>query len=784
MAPKLNMSIKSKLSRRDFLKLSAAAIIASPYYHKIISLATLVTGGVLLTSCKNNNPNFEPTSADQSLAIATALPSVTSVDNSERYNIDKGFDPEVVFLSLATRYSPNQFFFINNSDHRDILAAILRQKSKFSSGDFRALMEAAIRDGYACGLSGCVDARVNYPSFFPNVMETTQEIDIATGELLPARKADMFGQPVYKIGTQPAVFEKGINISVFGPHQASLCDPGGCGAWNGINTLINDPNGLEILKGHGVTQATIDDLTELYLDATSRGLDLNDPEVQKLWAKIGAQMQSEANVKQWGGNHFTAYGVYGHADDTFQTIGVVDAFGNEFSIDDFPKLKAVTSYLNKPHPVIESIAKGQQPIIIAANGSRSHTIPFLFGDLTSESGLLFGADVDKIPGSPLNADEIRKLFAGTDYGKNVLQSKNFVVLLADTPQDMAMLRNTLLTTGLEKGGLIEFFEKQGVFVEMIPDAKGHFGEVGYIRGIEELFPEAYKIDPTGNIIRQYGHFDNNKPFFLNQLGLIAERDLYLNIINPEQFSKIKKVIDLLNTPGFKIAGKIALMGLQVIGDAYSIIEFVRWWEEDLLGKTLIYKNKVDNAIISPTARVLESAEEAVLKQNNKNALVTLTGCQIEKIILPQAELVAAFAGAYRAWFEKGQNGPRAEAPWKDIKREELSQLLTLELPSSLSPFTTPTQLFTNIEIMPCDQNFVNSGKVPGFREDDSDQRMMLVDYKTGMPILPDVPGQKTTIMAEDRNNPGVKYFFEVSVPDDKQQNFELHFVGLGCVPNT
>lgn len=772
------------LSRRDFLKLSASGLAL---LNPLVRALLFTTGGALLTACGNSNPNFEPYSADQDLAVATALPRVTLVEDGQRYKIEEGFDPDAIFLSLATRYSPKQFAFINNQDHRDILAAILRQNSKVSSGDFRALMNQAIRDGYACGLAGCVDSRVNYTNFFPNVLAPTHEVDLATAELVEARKADMFGQPIYKIGTQPAVFEQGINISVFGPHQTSLCDPSGCGAWNAIGDLVNDPNGagLEKLKHHGVTQTTIDDLSALYREASARGLDLNDPEVQKNWAKIGAKMQAEVNVKQWGGNHFTAYGVYGHADDTFQTIGVVDAFGNEYAIDDFPKLKAVTSYLDKPHPVIEYIARGQQPIIIAANGSRNHTIPSLFGDLTQESGLLFGADVDKIPGAPLTADEIRKMLAGTDYGKNVLQSKNFVVLVADTPQDMAMLRNTLLTTGLEKGGLIEFFDKNGVFVEMIPDANGHFGEVGYIRSVEDLFPDSFRIDPTGRIVRTYGNVDTNKSYFLNQLKNRVERDYLLELIDDVQFSKITKVLDWLNTPGVRFAGKISLMALQAFGDAYSIIEFVRWFEEDLLGKTLIYKNKFDNAYKSPNARVLETAEETVIKQNNKNALVSLVSGQIEKIVIPQKELVDAFAGAVLAWFDKGpDNGPRAEAPWKDIKYEELSQILTLDLPSSLGPSMVPTQLFTNLEIMPYNQHFVDLGKVPGFRDQDPDQRMMLIDSETGIPILPDVPGQKTTISAVDRNNPGVKYFFELSVPDDKQLDFELRFVGLGCVPDT
>ncbi|KKQ23443.1 MAG: hypothetical protein US40_C0015G0024 [Candidatus Roizmanbacteria bacterium GW2011_GWC2_37_13] len=771
-------------TRRDFLKLAGVYLpLLSPPVRALIAAGTVL----LTTSCKNNNREFNANSASQAYAIATATPKILTVESNELYTMGNEFDSEAIFLSLATRYSPDQFYFIRNRDHRDILSAILRQNSVVSSSDFQSLMEEAIRGGYACGLSGCVDARVNYPKFFPNVIEPSLEIDLQTGELVSGRTTDMVGQPVYKIGTQPAVFSEGINISVFGPHQASLCNPNGCGAWDAIGQLVNDPKGLDALRRHGVTQTTIDDLTALYNDAKTMGLDLSDLEVQKSWARIGAQMQSEANVKKWGGNHFTAYGVYGHADDTFQAIAVVDAFGNEYPIENFPKLKAVTSYLNKPHPIIEYIAQGQQPIIIAANGSRIHTIPDLFGDLTQESGLIFGADVDKIAGRPITVDEVRKMLAGTDYGKNVLQSKNFVVLIADTPEDMAMLRNTLLTTGLEKGGLVEFFSKENAaFVEMIPDKNGHFSEIGYIRNVEDLFPDAYRIDPTGKIIRNYGYANNNKSFFLNQLNRRVERDYLLGIIDDVQFSKINRIIEWFNTPGFRFAGKIGLSALQMFGDAVTIIEFVRWFEEDLLGKSLVYKNSLDNVKLTPDARVLTTKEEIQFLQKYKDTIIPLTLGHVEKITIPQSDLIEGFAGAVRGWMEKGQGSlkpiEKQEPPWRDIKYEELSQLLTIEVLDKLGSSGTPIQLFTTLEVVPYDENFVRLGKPPGFRNQDPDQKMALIDTQTGIPILPDVEGQKITISAFDPNKPTVRYFFELSVPDNNQTAFELRFVGLGCVP--
>lgn len=746
---------------------------------------TLIAAAAGLLACgplgqiatKTARPN-----ADQSFTIATQPANIESLDDFALHEIESWVPPEVAFLSLFTRYSPNQFLHIKDPLHRDVLSAILFEKAKLSAGGFQQLQDDAIRLGYACGIAGCGDSRVNYPKQFPNLTSPTHSLNTATGELI--------GVPVYRVGTQPAVFQDGIKISVFAPHQTAACITGGCGAWDGIQTLVTKPDGLELLKHHGVREATIEELTRLYNESLERGLTtFTDDDwrlLQERWSKIGARMQAEMNVKQWGGNHYTAYGIYGHADDTFKTIGVVDAFGAEYAIDDFPKLKAVTSYLNQPHPIFEEIAKGQKPIFVAANASRKYTIPGLFGNLTSESGLVFGSDVDKIGMKALTAQEARQLFAGSDYGMSVLRDQKFVALIADNARDMATLRHTLLTTGIEKGGVVDFLNRGGAFFEMIPDNNGVIREVVYVRNIDDLMGDALKIDFSGNAI-----FRNNlsvpaESFFLNQLENRVTRDFGLGVLSEFEASKMFNMIRFLKTPGARALGLLGRLGFQVIGDYQMIKSYVEWFTTEVLGEKIDFSIEVDYKNDSQTspviwnvdARVLTTEEEAHVREFNKANVTTLITGQIEKIQLFQSALIDSFAGAMRAHMKHGPGGVEGEIePWSKIPRDDLAQVLTLDIPNSnyLQP---PTRLYTSVEIKPYDD--ITDNIPPGFSPG---QEMMLIDTVSGIPILPDIPGQKTTIAAIDPNTPDVRYLFEVSVPEGGISRFELHFVGLAYLLN-
>lgn len=701
---------------------------------------------------------------------ATSIPRVYDLGGYTQFEIGSDIPSEIAFLSMASRYSPDQFRLITDPRHRDILSVILLENAKVAKSGFNRLVLEAIADGNACGLTGCGDSRVNFPKIFPNIPTAVGEVNVVTGDLV--------GIPVYRVGTQPAVFPKGVNISVFGPHQTAECLPGGCGAWGGIDTLINNPKGLAKLTEHGVSQMTIDELKRLYNQALTGGL--TTPEE---WSRVGARMQAELNAYQWGGTHYTAYGVYGHADDTFQAVKVIDNFGKEYSIDQFPKLKAVTSYINKPHPIIEEIAKGQQPIIIGINGSRNHTIPGLFGDLTNEPGLLFASDVDKIPGLPVSPAEARSVIAGADYGINVLPNKNFVVLVADNAQDMAVLRTTLLTEGVEKGSIQAFFERGGIIVEMMPDKTGRFTGLAYVRTAEDLMGDAVRID-FANSATMRGAIDLDS-VFLGQLESRTLRDFELKVISESTKTRILNLLTFLRNPALRPIGLLAKLGLQFIGDYYMIKGFVEWFYGTLFDENLIYKNKWEgwdsDKIVWRDKTVLTSSEEAKIMSENPGAHRWLAIGRLDHIKVKQDDLVQAHAGAFRGWLK---HGPKSEnvgiegevEPWKSISKNDLGKLVTLEIPAS-PPGIETTTLVTTLVSKPNDTNF--DGKEVQYIDTDPNQLMMLVDQTTGIPILGDVPGQTTTVAAIDPNNPKVRYFFEVtSVPKDRR--FEFRLVGIGC----
>ena len=740
------MAENGRFTRRDFLKLTLTAL-----------------GSTLLSSCASLE------GAGTLSPAATSTPRVYDLDGYKQYEIGSDIPPEIAFLSMASRYSPDQFRLIANPLHRDILSVMLLENAKVAKSGYARLVLEAIADGNACGLTGCGDSRVNFPKIFPNIPTAVKEVDVITGDLV--------GIPVYRVGTQPSVFPKGVNISVFGPHQTAECLPGGCGAWGGIDTLINNPNGLTQLTKHGVSQMTIDELQRLYNQALTGGL--TTPEE---WSRVGARMQAELNAYQWGGTHYTAYGVYGHADDTFQVMRVIDNFGNEYPIDQFPKLKAVTSYINQPHPIIEEIAKGQQPMIIGINGSRNHTVSGLFGDLTNESGLLFASDVDKIPGLPVSPAEARSVIAGADYGINVLPNKNFVVLVADNAQDMAVLRTTLLTEGVEKGSIQAFFERGGIIVEMMPDKTGRFSGIAYVRTAGDLMGDAARID-FANSATMRGAIDLDSAF-LGQLESRTLRDFELKVINEATKTRIMNLLTFLRSPALRPIGLLAKLGFQFIGDYYMIKGFVEWFYGTLFDENLIYKNKWDgwdsDKVIWRDKTVLTTPEEAKIRSENPGAHPWLSIGRLDHIKVKQDDLVQAHAGAVRAYFKHGPlpyYGWEGEAePWKSIDKNDLGKLVTLEIPPP-NPYEGVTTLVTTLVSKPNDQNF--DGREIEYNDTNPNQLMMLVDQTTGIPILGDIPGQVTTVAAIDPNNPKVRYFFEVSsIPEDRR--FEFRLVGIGC----
>jgi hypothetical protein len=158
--------------------------------------------------------------------------------------------------------------------------------------------------------------------------------------------------------------------------------------------------------------------------------------------------------------------------------------------------------------------------------------------------------------------------------------------------------------------------------------------------------------------------------------------------------------------------------------------------------------------------------------------------RLDRIDVFQDDLVQAYSGAIRAYIERGPGMPNAAVPWDKMASADVGKLLTLEILPPYGPADgPPLKLITTLVMKPNDENF--DGQDVIYDNTNPNQRMMLVDQMTGLPIFGDIGGQNTIVVAFDPSNPDVRYLFEVSVPLTNPQDpnsvdrkFVFKFVGV------
>ena len=552
---------------------------------------------------------------------------------------------------------------------------------------------------------------------------------------------------------------------------------GGCGALGGVEALVNNTNGITQLQHHGVSDMTIKDIQGLIRQGA--GTTANTETIEEGWARVGAQMQAEINAQAHFGAtgiktpHFTAYGIYGHADDSLQMIGVVDNLGYSHPLQDLPILSSYSSYLSQPHPIIEALAESQSPTIININASRNFSTQNLLGEYANKPGVVFKSEADRIIGKALSIEDARKIVAGGDYGIGALKNGQFLLLTADNAQDMATLRTMVLTEGIKDGSIAKFLDEGGMIVEMIPDEAGRFTGTTNILTRETLQGDLKMIDllESGRIGKQALLTDG---IFGGQLINQATRDYELGIITKEQLIKIQTIVKAVEpiTPFLKY-------GLQFAGDYLLIKDFHKWMTDVVLDEDLSFtapsiENK--NVFWADSTRILPTVEQNRIMSKNFGANPYLVSGLLDRVVVEQADLAKAHRGASAAYMKYGPGMKEERSPWKDMKSRDVGKLLELQIDPPFGIYDGQRlKLTTTLISKPNDEGFDGENII--YNDSDPNQRMMLVDQITGIPILGDVEGQKTIIPAFDPNNPNVTYLFEASsLP--KERRFEFRFVGI------
>lgn len=655
--------------------------------------------------------------------------------------------PEVALLSsLAGRPDLQVLGSLDmlTFEQKDIAYQMLSSNTESVLKGLPLAQQEAIKQGLAIGFSRCSDCRPVEQSFAPLLVD---------GEVLPPPQGVLLDSAA--IGTQPTIY-KGVNQSFFLPHTTCANVPDGCGALGGIKTILSSENGEAYLRAKGISQMTIDELKSLI------SLGATDDPVQ--WALRGAQVQAELNLAENGTNHFVAFGTYGHADGTLQILGVIDSYGQVYSIDDFPLLKGYAEVLNAPHPIDTALAAGQAPKMNALNGSKTFSNQALLSRMSGEPGVVFRVGTDFTPGTPLTPLEARNMIASGDFSLAHLQQRgNVITLIADNVEDMNVLRSTLLTDGLESATLGKFLEEGGAIFEVIPDPSGKFAQLT-INKAADVTLEIRKLNllKTGLITKTVSADE-----FLAIMR--AQRDEGLLTANQlKQLTRWEK----FSASARPVISQLSFV-LQVAGNVILAVQAGEIVDQTLLGHALVYEYYVD-----PGSDFFD--KNLLLSDQLYNQIAQATGANpyfingfVKEVKIPQKLFADEYFGVVTAWMDRGPGMANEASPWKDIPSvTDLGKALTLK-------FTFPngtqesTILVTSLAIKP---GLDKSGAQVFIKNsfNDNNQPMMLLNEQTGEFIMMD-SNESMQFLAIDPNTPGIGYIMEVT-PNQESGTFDFSFV--------
>ncbi len=750
------------LTRREFLKLAdeTGKAVSLPYALARAALELMTTGEI--------KPSLGyAVQAARLLEACDSAPNQPSV-TAPPEKIISAVPEELSLFSVLTRLNHNavaRLDSVTDPAQRDILYAAFTQNDQIVRSGFIAVRNQAMKDGTVIYVSGCSDSRFCLADIFPTIVESSEDVWGIT-------------QQVNRVGAQPALFPEGAKFSAFIPHQTECNITTGCGFAAAVKQALSSPEGLTSLEHHGVSQTTIEEV--------KRMIDLGNTGDPSTWARIGAQVQAEINAYQNGGNHFVAYGVYGHADETLMELGVVDELGNIYDINNpqFKLLKDFFDFNNQPHPVFEAIAQGQAPKINILNGSRRFTSAQLLGDLTQEQGTVFKSSVD-LTNSPLSLEEATQVVGGIDYSLlHLPQSGRVLVLTADNYTDLTALRMALYT---KSEGLADFISKGGVIVELIPEVNtGKFSGLVVVRTAADM-----KNDLGLLQIMAKGALSDEvitSKSLLQEVKDISSARKFAGVLTEAEYAKL---IEIWNSLG--PVRSLVKFGLQVVGDAVSLYQLATLIDENVMGHALVWSNPVSGTEFNldfqdPNRQVLTDSEVAQINQrlldghlipdNYKydRLLAELVHGNIGKVIIHEADMVSAYTGTWNACYERCKGGKQEAPPWKDLDQTALGTVLILSVRSPVSTngivnFVTPLIIRPGY-----DQNGVTYFNLQ--TPDDVHTQVMRLDNEvTGLPIPGDIAIDPVVFMASRSDQPEIIYLFQVSARPENR-TFEFKFVGV------
>lgn len=716
-----------------------------------------------LVSCAPT-PTQEPKLITPSTASATKIiapgstaPVPSAVPTKERAYEDftktVKIHPEAAFFSVATRLASSEnaigldTLVTDNVQKDSIMRALLA--NQIAAGKFADIQNEALRNGTAIGFSGCADSREIAPFAFPTTIQGTQATDVLKAKPGVALQVNM-------IGTQPARFQEGVNMSFFVTHSKCIGAFDGCGALGGVKAILG--GGENSLLEHGVSPLTIKQLKEMIALGA-------EPDPEK-WAKTGARLQAELNFKAHKVNHFVAYGVSGTADGSFTVKGVIDAFGNDFTIDKFPLLQQYADFFNKPHPILEKIAAGQAPKINLLNGSRTHSTAKLFGDMAQEQGIIFKVSTADLNKKKLTIEEVRKMIEGVEYSLTHLkQDGRVLMLVADTIDDMTLLRTTLLA---EATGIDRFIAEGGIIVELLPNDKGRFSGMMTLRNKTNLKSEF-------NLLK--GVFTNNISLdegLLKEAQEIIFKQIKAGKISEQTGEKLMKILRFT-----KPIGSFMGRSLRGISDALVILDVKDVFYKDVLGLDSIWKLpsssiKLDSDFVQPSMD-----DDVKYMRENPGVNPRLRNFEIS---FTQKQLADAYQGAVQAYMKWGPLSSNPAPPWNQMQPKDIGKMIQLTVPpvtnapgANRSTFGSSEEIHHILILIQPETDFSTGGSQ--FNYSDPNQQMMLTDLATGAPIFGSLSNENNPriVVSLSPNNPNLMYYWSVeSIPSQKK--FRMRYI--------
>ncbi|MDO8610767.1 MAG: hypothetical protein Q7R95_09555 [bacterium] len=705
-------------------------------------------------------------------------PTATKTIAYENLKQPGNLPKELSLFSIGTRATPEVNIalqaLITDPKQRDLISYALLDNYATNNAYMNELRNYALNNGLAIGLSGCSDSRFTAPFIFPTTQSGIELSTYLNNTLGIALQGNM-------IGTQPAIFDKRVKMSLFVPHVNCAGATEGCGAAGGIKELLAG-NEKKLLE-HGVTQGTIDQLKDMInkMGATPNA---------KAWGKDGAFLQAKMNYLANGENHFVAWGVNGIADDTFDVLGVIDAFGNEYKITDekFTLLKQYADYLNKPHAILGDIVKKQMPGFNLINGSKRSSSE-LFKNISQQKEAIFkvGAKVD---GTSLTIEQIRSYIKGGEYSLATLQQNgNILVLVADDITDMAKIRTTLLA---ESTAIQAFIANGGIIVELMPNAEGRFADVMAVRN---KFNLAKEFSLARGFISAEAKID---------ASLIKEAEAIINMkksfgfLSDAQATKIIKALYVL-----KPIGQVLNFGLRVVSDIALAQAASDWLSSNIFHENMeCYIPPIPNIhYISQDKRKNIPIDEGYRIEREDGVNPFLASGLIDSIDVSVSLMQKNWDEVDLAYQKHGPTSKDKTSSYKDIfEKEKLGGLLKIKIPqidSADGSIDTHAKNYQSLEeehifSLMVQPEMGEDGSFK-YRNDDPNQKMMLRDTQTGMRILIDPEDVSLRGAVTPKNSPNIA--FSVSpkhpgfvnlwqvIPDPVNKKFTLKYLRTSKIQN-